>query len=43
VAELDAMDGTTVATRLGAAPEAFLSALGAAAVLAALVLGRRRA
>lgn len=43
VAELEAMDGTTVATRLGAAPEAFLSALGAAAVLAALVLARRRA
>ena len=43
VAELDAMEGTTVATRLGAAPEALLSALGVAAVLAALVIARRRA
>ncbi|GAA1451436.1 apolipoprotein N-acyltransferase [Nocardiopsis tropica] len=43
VAELDAMDGTTVATRIGAAPEAALSALGLAAVAAALVIGRRRA
>jgi apolipoprotein N-acyltransferase len=43
VAEITAMDGPTVATRLGAAPEAVLSALGVAAVLAAVVATRRRA
>ncbi|WP_236567764.1 MULTISPECIES: apolipoprotein N-acyltransferase [unclassified Nocardiopsis] len=43
VAELQAREGTTVATRLGAAPEALLSALGLAAVAASVVLGRRRA
>ncbi|PDP87446.1 apolipoprotein N-acyltransferase [Glycomyces fuscus] len=42
VAELEAMEGTTVATRLGAAPEALLSALGLGAAVAAVVLGRRR-
>ncbi|NYH54733.1 apolipoprotein N-acyltransferase [Nocardiopsis arvandica] len=42
VAELEAVEGTTVATRLGAAPEALLSALGLAAVAAAVVIGRRR-
>jgi apolipoprotein N-acyltransferase len=42
VAELEAMEGTTVATRLGAAPEALLSALGLGAAVAAAVLGRRR-
>jgi apolipoprotein N-acyltransferase len=42
VAELEAMEGTTVATRLGAAPEALLSALGLGAVVVAVVLGRRR-
>ncbi|MFD6953546.1 apolipoprotein acyltransferase [Nocardiopsis sp. TSRI0078] len=43
VAELEAMEGTTVATRLGAAPEALLSVLGLAAVAASVVIGRRRA
>ncbi|WP_223830536.1 apolipoprotein N-acyltransferase [Nocardiopsis quinghaiensis] len=43
VAELEAMEGTTVATRLGAAPEALLSALGLAAAAAAVLIGRRRA
>ncbi|WP_435111078.1 apolipoprotein N-acyltransferase [Nocardiopsis synnemataformans] len=42
VAELEAMEGTTVATRLGAVPEALLSALGLGAAVVAVVLGRRR-
>lgn len=41
VAELTAMDGPTVATRLGALPEALLSALGLGAVIAATVIARR--
>ncbi|WP_053617669.1 apolipoprotein N-acyltransferase [Nocardiopsis sp. NRRL B-16309] len=43
VAEITAMDGHTLGTRLGAAPEAVLSALGVASVLAAVVVTRRRA
>ncbi|NKZ01243.1 apolipoprotein N-acyltransferase [Nocardiopsis alborubida] len=42
VAELEAMEGTTVATRLGAVPEALLSALGLGAAVVAVVLTRRR-
>lgn len=41
VAELTAMEGPTVATRLGAAPEALLSGLGLAAVVASVVIARR--
>ena len=41
VAELTAMDGPTVATRVGALPEALLSALGLGAVIAATVIARR--
>ncbi|WP_304454538.1 apolipoprotein N-acyltransferase [Nocardiopsis sp. YSL2] len=43
VAEVTAMDGHTPATRLGSAPEAVLSALGVASVLAAVIVTRRRA
>ncbi|MFE3456901.1 apolipoprotein N-acyltransferase [Nocardiopsis aegyptia] len=42
VAEITAMDGQTLGTRLGAAPEALLSALGLAAVLTAVIVSRRR-
>nr|WP_221443031.1 apolipoprotein N-acyltransferase [Nocardiopsis algeriensis] len=42
VAELTPMEGTTLATRAGAAPEAALSALGLAAVLVALRRSRSR-
>ncbi|MDE3723633.1 apolipoprotein N-acyltransferase [Nocardiopsis sp. N85] len=41
IAELTATAGPTVATRLGAAPEAFLGALGLAAVVASVILSRR--
>ncbi|SHK40081.1 apolipoprotein N-acyltransferase [Nocardiopsis flavescens] len=41
VAELTAADGPTVATRLGAAPEALLAAVGLGAAVAAVVLSRR--
>lgn len=41
VAELTAMDGPTVATRVGALPEALISALGLGAVIAAAVIARR--
>ncbi|MFI6576254.1 apolipoprotein N-acyltransferase [Nocardiopsis sp. NPDC050513] len=41
VAELTAVEGTTVATKLGAVPEAVLSALGLGAVVAAVIAGRR--
>ncbi len=41
VAELTAMEGPTLATRLGAAPEALLSGLGLAAVIASMVIARR--
>nr|WP_307851281.1 apolipoprotein N-acyltransferase [Nocardiopsis sp. MG754419] len=41
VAELTAMEGPTVATRVGAAPEALLSALGLGAVVCAILLARR--
>lgn len=41
VARLRTMEGTTVATRLGAAPEALLGLVGAASVAAAVLLGRR--
>ncbi|WP_067608349.1 apolipoprotein N-acyltransferase [Nocardiopsis listeri] len=41
VAELTAMDGPTVATRVGGLPEALLSALGLGAVIAATVIARR--
>ena len=41
VAELTAMDGPTVATRVGAIPEALISALGLGAVIAAAVIARR--
>ncbi|MBE2997615.1 apolipoprotein N-acyltransferase [Nocardiopsis sp. HNM0947] len=43
VAEVTAMDGPTVATRLGAGPEAVLAGLGLAAVAGAVVATRRRA
>ncbi|RKS09471.1 apolipoprotein N-acyltransferase [Nocardiopsis sp. Huas11] len=43
VAQITAMDGQTLGTRLGAAPEAVLSALGVASVLAAVIVTRRRA
>ncbi|GAB2521305.1 apolipoprotein N-acyltransferase [Nocardiopsis aegyptia] len=42
VAEITAMEGQTLGTRLGAAPEAVLSALGLAAVLTAVIVSRRR-
>ncbi|GAA1462000.1 apolipoprotein N-acyltransferase [Nocardiopsis exhalans] len=41
VAELTAMEGPTVATRLGPAPEALIAALGLGAVIAAVVASRR--
>ena len=41
VAEVETVDGTTLATRLGASPEVALTGLGLAAVVAAIVLGRR--
>jgi apolipoprotein N-acyltransferase len=41
VAELTAMEGPTVATRLGPAPEALLAALGLGAVVASVVVSRR--
>ena len=41
IAELTAADGPTIATRLGAAPEALLAAVGLAAAVAAAVLSRR--
>lgn len=41
VAELTAMDGPTVATRLGPAPEALVAALGLGAVIASVVASRR--
>ncbi len=41
VARLRAMEGTTVATRLGVAPEALLSVVGAVSVAVVVVLGRR--
>ncbi|MGW9349427.1 apolipoprotein N-acyltransferase [Nocardiopsis flavescens] len=41
VAELTAADGPTVATRLGAVPEALLAAVGLGAAVAAVVLSRR--
>jgi apolipoprotein N-acyltransferase len=42
VADIAQRDSATVATRLGAAPEWLLAALGAGALAAALVRGRRR-
>ncbi|GHD20281.1 apolipoprotein N-acyltransferase [Nocardiopsis kunsanensis] len=42
VAEVTAMDGPTVATRIGAGPEWALTGLGLAAVAGAVVLTRRR-
>jgi apolipoprotein N-acyltransferase len=42
VADIAQRDGTTVATRVGAAPEWLLAALGAAAMLAVAARGRRR-
>ncbi len=41
VAELTAMEGPTVATRLGAAPEALIAAIGLAAVIASVIVSRR--
>ena len=41
VAEMEAVDGLTVATRLGAVPEVALTGLGLAAVVAAVAMGRR--
>ncbi|QUX20901.1 apolipoprotein N-acyltransferase [Nocardiopsis sp. MT53] len=41
IAELTAADGPTLATRLGAAPEALLAAVGLAAVAVAVVASRR--
>ncbi|WP_460774717.1 apolipoprotein N-acyltransferase [Nocardiopsis nanhaiensis] len=41
VAEVTAMDGPTVSTRLGSAPEALIAALGLAAVGASIYLSRR--
>lgn len=43
VAEVPTMQGYTLATRLGAAPEWVLALMGLGAVLAAVVLARRRA
>jgi len=41
VAEVEGVDGPTVATRMGAAPEMALTGLGLAAVLVAIVSRRR--
>ena len=41
VAELTAMEGPTVATRLGTVPEALLAALGLVAVIASVAIARR--
>ncbi|MBB5489749.1 apolipoprotein N-acyltransferase [Nocardiopsis metallicus] len=41
VAELTAMEGPTVATRLGPAPEALIAALGLGAVIASVIASRR--
>ncbi|MEU3018216.1 MULTISPECIES: apolipoprotein N-acyltransferase [unclassified Nocardiopsis] len=41
VTDITAMDGLTVATRLGAVPEALLAALGLGAVVASVIASRR--